>query len=565
MPGTTEPVSINTINNGNDSGGNTTPHHPELFRDNVRPSVTINIQQDGLTVILTCTAQVKPGEPNHMKLAIADSSDTALDTAVFLKAQSLISGTVVTTTLTGGGQHGAAITIPGGTSVFDSATLTGPNAGSAGGTVNYKVYSDSNCETQFADAGTKNVTEGQVPNSDPVIFNEAGTFYWRAFYSGDDLNNASSSGCGEETVTVTEPPGPVNPYYITSGQQGITSVVQFDGLLNVWAQHSGKFPGEYALSVLDSVRTMGSHMDSFTTNGFTYTLSGIFLGGNFPYLIPNASFWDGATDGTFNYSIDYTNGGVYKFNSNWGSPTLLFNTAAHYLGITVAFEESGGGSPSGSLPTFWISKWDSGVVEHRGLNGSLISSFTVPFAYLSCLAWDPADGTLWMGSRTTPGTFYQYATDGTLIRTRFYSALTSQNTLGGEFRSPAATGTASAPSAQSAKPDVSVIAAPSASQSAISEGNDAIFVITRSNVSSSPLTVNYTITGTARLGIDYTLSNTTGRVIIPAGSTSAYVVLHSLHDSVRENTETVFMTVRTSTAYRLLSPKQVQVKIADVP
>jgi len=41
VPGTMEPVSVNTINNGNDQEGDATPHHPEFFRDNVRPSPSI--------------------------------------------------------------------------------------------------------------------------------------------------------------------------------------------------------------------------------------------------------------------------------------------------------------------------------------------------------------------------------------------------------------------------------------------------------------------------------------------------------------------------------------------
>ena len=43
-------MSVNTINNGNDQeGGDATPHHPELFRDNVRPAPSIESQMDGLT------------------------------------------------------------------------------------------------------------------------------------------------------------------------------------------------------------------------------------------------------------------------------------------------------------------------------------------------------------------------------------------------------------------------------------------------------------------------------------------------------------------------------------
>jgi hypothetical protein len=208
VPGTNEPVSVNTINNGNSVGGDPTPHHPELFRDNVRPNVTINTQMDGLTVVLTCTANVTPGVPNHMKLAIADASDGSYDSAVFLKAASLISGTTITTSLAGGGQVGPMIVVPQGTVVTDSATLSGANTNSAGGTVSYKVFSDLNCAVLLADAGTKTVTNGQVPDSDPVMFSSVGTFYWQASYSGDPLNNPSSTACGEETVTVPPTPTP---------------------------------------------------------------------------------------------------------------------------------------------------------------------------------------------------------------------------------------------------------------------------------------------------------------------------------------------------------------------
>ena len=192
VPGTNEPVSVNTINNGNSVGGDPTPHHPELFRDNVRPNVTINTQMDGLTVVLTCTANVTPGVPNHMKLAIADASDANYDSAVFLKAASLISGTAITTSLAGGGQGGPMIIVPQGTVVTDSATLSGANTNSAGGTVSYKVFSDLDCAVLLADAGIKTVTNGQVPDSDPVMFSSVGTFYWQAFYSGDRLTNPNA-------------------------------------------------------------------------------------------------------------------------------------------------------------------------------------------------------------------------------------------------------------------------------------------------------------------------------------------------------------------------------------
>ncbi len=50
------------------------------------------VQYDGLTVVLTATANVVPGETYHIKMAIADAGDTALDSGVFLEGGSFSSG-----------------------------------------------------------------------------------------------------------------------------------------------------------------------------------------------------------------------------------------------------------------------------------------------------------------------------------------------------------------------------------------------------------------------------------------------------------------------------------------
>lgn len=74
-------VSINTVNNDS---------HPELYLNNALDSRSevINTEMDGLTVVLTCQAPVTPGQTNHIKLVIADSTDRILDSNVFLQAGS---------------------------------------------------------------------------------------------------------------------------------------------------------------------------------------------------------------------------------------------------------------------------------------------------------------------------------------------------------------------------------------------------------------------------------------------------------------------------------------------
>ena len=110
----------------------------------------------------------------------------------------------ITTALHSGNLVGAKITVLFGSSVTDQATLTGAGP-TASGSVTYTVFSDAACETVFADAGEKTVTNGSVPASNPVTFPVAGTYYWQAHYSGD-LNNApATSACTDEVLTVTTP------------------------------------------------------------------------------------------------------------------------------------------------------------------------------------------------------------------------------------------------------------------------------------------------------------------------------------------------------------------------
>ena len=95
VPGTTQPVSINGVNNVSnpayyvDNGTGTTP--PQ----NGSP---FYVQFDGFTVVITAYAQVVCGETYHIKLAIGDASDTILDSGVFIEAGSFQSNAITLST-----------------------------------------------------------------------------------------------------------------------------------------------------------------------------------------------------------------------------------------------------------------------------------------------------------------------------------------------------------------------------------------------------------------------------------------------------------------------------------
>jgi hypothetical protein len=93
------------------------------------------------------------------------------------------------------------------TPVTDSATLSGDNAATAGGTVTYTVYSDSECTDSdvVTSGGTVTVTSGSVPGSSAVSLAAPGNYYWQASYSGDANDAASVSPCGSEVESVYAP------------------------------------------------------------------------------------------------------------------------------------------------------------------------------------------------------------------------------------------------------------------------------------------------------------------------------------------------------------------------
>ena len=70
----------------------------------------------------------------------------------------------------------------------------------------YTIYTNTACTSGAIDAGTKTVTNGSVPNSDGIVFNSVGTWYWQAVYSGDASNAAATSACTEETLVVDPTP-----------------------------------------------------------------------------------------------------------------------------------------------------------------------------------------------------------------------------------------------------------------------------------------------------------------------------------------------------------------------
>jgi hypothetical protein len=109
--------------------------------------------------------------------------------------------TATTTTQSGGGISGSSLTVPQGTAVSDQAHISGAAAANATGTVTYNLYKDSKCTVAAATGSVASVVKG-VAGLSAAVKPGAGTYYWKALYSGDAANDPSTSACGSEVLVV---------------------------------------------------------------------------------------------------------------------------------------------------------------------------------------------------------------------------------------------------------------------------------------------------------------------------------------------------------------------------
>ncbi|MGA8143262.1 MAG: choice-of-anchor L domain-containing protein [Candidatus Acidiferrales bacterium] len=130
------PVSINNVN---------LTTNPQFYINNDIDQLAnppVDTEMDGLTVVLTATAQVTAGQTNHIKLAIADAVDFAVDSNVFIKAGSFTSSqiTLSPTSLDFGDQ-------PQGTTSSPPKPITVTNIGNTSVTITSVVASANFGET----------------------------------------------------------------------------------------------------------------------------------------------------------------------------------------------------------------------------------------------------------------------------------------------------------------------------------------------------------------------------------------------------------------------------------
>ncbi|HEX6829528.1 MAG TPA: Calx-beta domain-containing protein, partial [Burkholderiales bacterium] len=82
---------------------------------------------------------------------------------------------------------------------------------------------------------------------------------------------------------------------------------------------------------------------------------------------------------------------------------------------------------------------------------------------------------------------------------------------------------------------------------AVNEGGTLVYTVTSSAAQATPLTVNFTVAGTATAGSDYTAPGTS--VVIPANATSATISVVTLDDALTEPNESVIIRLAAGAGY----------------
>ncbi len=99
--------------------------------------------------------------------------------------------------------------------------------------------------------------------------------------------------------------------------------------------------------------------------------------------------------------------------------------------------------------------------------------------------------------------------------------------------------------------------------SASESGNTGLFTIRRTGANSAPITIGYTVSGTASPGLDYTELGS--EIVIPAGENAITLTVSPLPDDQAEGTETVVLTLAASSGYKLSTSNTGTVNIKDLP
>lgn len=460
IPGTVLPVTINNVNNGN-SGAGFVPTGPcqncAYYNDNTN-GIGATVIFDGMTVVLNARLGISICETYHIKLAVANVGDGALDSEVFLKANSFSSGYVNITPNPPSLYNNLSLLCPG-----DSVLLTASNATSwqwdtgdttrsiwinnaSAGAHSVIVYGSGGCFLFSQPYQVTNVIplatitpNGLVtlcPGDSAVLTANTGSAY--LWSNGATTNSINVLNSGTFTVTVTDTAGCVAtslPVVVNAGVA--TATITPVGPTAICLGGSVTLSANNGSTYLWSNGATTQNMTTATAGNYTVTVtqaagcSAISAPQNVAVSVPVATITPGGP-------LTFCQGSSVALSANAGS-SYLWSTGATTQNISV--------NTSGS---FTVAVTDAGGCDTASAPvtvtvNSAIATITTSGSLVLCpgqtasLSANAGLSYLWSNGETTQSINPSLAGNYTVVVTNFNNCTATSAVVAVSVSTPIAT------------------------------------------------------------------------------------------------------------------------------
>ncbi|RPI62696.1 MAG: hypothetical protein EHM48_03680, partial [Planctomycetaceae bacterium] len=359
-----------------------------------------------------------------------------------------------------------------------------------------------------SDTGTFTVTRsGYTGAALTVNYNISGTATNGTDYT--TLGGTVTIPSGQTTATIT-----VTPTDDATSESTETAIVT----LASGTDYTVGSPSAATVNITDddpSVVNMVNFGSSAGNNTFGTGWTTVFLGGYTSYVDAGPDGITGGSTGNY-HCVGISGAAARQFNSGDQVTVTWYNNSASSKTFTpvISFDDldyPGGGSDSGTWYT--------------------MSQMTIP-------------------AGTSATATYTFTSSGS-----YYNINTARST------NNIADVLIDKIEVLSGEPSGTTVTISATDASAAEPSNTGTYTITRSGSTSGSLAVNYTVSGTATNGTDYT--SLSGSITIPDGQASTTITLTPTNDSSIEGTETAIVTLASGTGYSVGSPSGATVNIAD--
>jgi hypothetical protein len=229
----------------------------------------------------------------------------------------------------------------------DTATLSG--GASPTGSITFNLFDPSHSDCSGTPAFTQTLTvsgNGSYSTTNPTPADNVGTWSWTASYSGDTNNNAASSACGQETVSVKAAPS-LTTTPSAGGTIGIV-VLKDTAMISGGSQPGGTI----IFNLYDPQHASCSGTPAFTDTVAVADASAATTDPN-PPNAPGTWRWTATYSGDANNNSASTTCGDETVSVAMAAPSLNTTPSAGGSAGTVVLNDtgtvSGGFQPSGTI------------------------------------------------------------------------------------------------------------------------------------------------------------------------------------------------------------------------